>query len=146
MRILRLKLILFTLFLISTTNGQELNNESKTACEQRAKSVLKELKESNSDNFFLREMLEHGDRGDCIHHSWMDEMRQLKIKQAWFVIEYKWKNKQVIFKIKRVSYLSNYLSDEIKDKDLLRRIIEGGLDKKLSDVVLGEAKKSPFAE
>lgn len=49
-------------------------------------------------------------------------------------------------KIKGISYQSNYYLDNIKDKKLLKRIAESGLEEKLKNVVIQQVKKSGFAK
>jgi hypothetical protein len=133
-------LILLTLIMCAQSPSAEL----KSACEERAQKVLRTLESNNS----LRYALERGNRGDCIHQPWMDNMQRLGIKQASFLIEYSWKHGKVSFKIKSVTYFQRYYPDSdeyvIKGRRL-HEIERSGLAQELSDAVLARVRKGPFA-
>lgn len=133
-------------FLSLLLNLQGPNQTVKAACEERVQQVLKNLEPDSA----LRHALEQGQRGDCLHKSWMDKMRQFGIRQASFLIEYSWKKERVSFKIKNTSYLrhyySNYDTDQIKDRKLLREIRESGLERELREAILKSVQSSVFAK
>ncbi len=136
--------ILLSLTLNASATNPTAANVNSTPCEERAQQVLKSLEPDND----LRHSLERGERGDCLHQSWMDTMRQFGIKQASFLIEYSWKKEHVTFRIKKISYLKNYYShydDSITGRKL-RDIRKSGLERQLSDVVLTRVRKSVFAK
>lgn len=66
--------------------------------------LIKTLDSSNP----LRAALESGRRGDGIHQSWMDGMKQQGIKQASFRIRFTWEKGSVRFQIVNVKYLRQY--------------------------------------
>ena len=140
-----MKIAFIILSLLVVLHVQQ-SNEAKSACEERAQQGLKSLTPDNA----LRHALEQGQRGDCVHQSWMDKMRRFGIKQASFLIEYSWQKERVSFNIKKTSYLreyySNYDSGRIKDGKLLREIKKSGLEQELRDVILARVKRSVFAK
>lgn len=82
----------------------------------------------------LRQALERGKRGDGIHHKWMDEMKDLNIKQAAFVFNFKWDGKSISdVDMTKVMYLNHYYKYDslVENKDDLIRIERDGLAKKL---------------
>ena len=110
------------------------------AAESRAQEILRGLEGDNT----LRLSLESGERGDGVHYGWMDKMRQYGIKQASFVISFKWKGGVESLKIKKVSFLRRYYryDTQIKERTLLRQFREVGLERELRDVILIRAKAS----
>jgi len=135
--------IRFLLAVIVSVFVQTSVPNEKSACEQRAQSVMRSLEPDNS----LRRALENGDRGDCIHQPWMDTMRRFGIKQASFLVEYSWKREEVTFRVKKISYLAHYYShyDRAITGRTLREIKQTGLERELIEVVLANVKKGPFA-
>jgi hypothetical protein len=134
----------FTLLLavVVAVFGQTSGPGDKSVCEQRAQNVMRSLEADNS----LRHALENGQRGDCIHQSWMDTMRRFGIKQASFLVEYSWKRDKVTFRVKKISYLTHYYSqyDRAITGRTLREIKQSGLERELIEVVLAKVKKGPF--
>lgn len=105
------------------------------ACEERARRVLDALPQDN----MLRHALESGQRGDCIHRPWMDELKRLGVKHVSFVIHYKITKKGASLKIGKVAYLTGYfqyVDHRLKDKRLLREIKESGLERRLREAVV----------
>src|SRR5215471_16462105 len=94
------------LALVLSVPGQSSVSDNKSACEQRAQIVMRSLEPDNA----LRQALESGERGDCVHQLWMDTMHRFGIKQASFRVEYSWERNKVTFNIKRVTYLTTYYS------------------------------------
>ena len=124
----------------------EQSQIAKASCEERSEQISKSLEADNA----LRHALEQGQRGDCLHKSWMDRMRQFGIKQASFLIEYSWRKERVSFKIKSTGYWKSYYSnnrgDEINDQQLLREIRESGLEQELGEAILTSLQNSVFAK
>ncbi|MBX7170594.1 MAG: hypothetical protein K1X72_06520 [Pyrinomonadaceae bacterium] len=139
-----MKIIFLVLCFVIVANGQQ-PDETKQLCDKRAKQVAKTLEPNN----ILRTSIEEGERGDCIHQTWMDKMQKLGVKQASFLVEYSWKNGNVKFKVLNVSYFRAYFStpnlSEIKDGKNLREIKQSGLEQELKDAVIAQSKDSPFA-
>lgn len=135
--------VLMTIILVVSVIAQSPIADTKSACEERAQKVMRTLEADN----MLRHALERGERGDCIHQSWMDTMRTFGIKQASFLIEYSWKHGEVTFKVKKISYLTAYYFhyDRAIKGQRLREIQRSGLERELVDVVLARVKKGPFA-
>lgn len=133
----------FLLAVVLSVVGQPSVPDDKSACEQRARNVMRSLEPNNS----LRYALENGERGDCVHQPWMDTMRRFGIKQASFLVEYSWKRDKVTFRVKKISYLTHYYSlyDRAITGRTLREIKNSGLERELTEVVLGNVKTGPFA-
>lgn len=137
----KLQVFLVVILLAVSISGQELSDENNTTCEQRAKQILGALT-VNKSTASVRFELEQGRRGDCIHKSWMDKMKEYGVKQTSFLIITSWKKQKLIFKIKgKATYLSDYDSGLIK-KDLLKQIKLSGLDIELRNAVLEKLEKS----
>jgi hypothetical protein len=118
-------------------------DDVKSDCELRAVQVAGTLEDGN----FLRHAIEQGQRGDCIHQEWMDDMRRYGVRQASFLIEYSWRHEVVTFKIKKITFLSSYYShyDKGIGGEVLKQIRKSGLEAVLVTVVLERVKKSAFA-
>ena len=118
------------------------------ATEERVKQVLsnlecKESKRATAYEGFV-DAIERGERGEGIRYPWMDKMRQLGIKQAFFVVHFSYKNGEYRYKVKRIDYLRRYYcyEDEVKGGKLIRKISKSGLEKKLKKAVIAKFKKS----
>ncbi len=139
-----MKLVFLFLCFVTVTVGQQ-PVETKEMCEERAAKIVQTLE----PNSFLRNSIEQGGKGDCVHQSWMDTMQKFGVKRAAFLVEYSWKNNKVNFKVKNLSYYRSYHlpsdAGEIEDRKTLREIKEGGLEQKLKEVVIAQAKTSAFA-
>ena len=117
------------------------------ATEERVKQVLsnlecKESKRATAYEGFV-DAIERGERGEGIRYPWMDKMRQLGIKQAFFVVHFSYKNGEYRYKVKRIDYLRRYYcyEDEVKGGKLLRQIRKSGLEQELKDAVIAKIKK-----
>ncbi|MCA1594059.1 MAG: hypothetical protein LC754_15695 [Acidobacteria bacterium] len=120
-------------------NGQSSSVRGlEPAAENRVQGILKGLESDNT----LRFSLERGDRGEGIYHAWMGKMRQLGIKQASFVIGFKWKGGVEGLKIKNISLLRQYYryDTQIKDRNLLRLVRDIGLEQELREAILIRAR------
>lgn len=87
--------------------------------------------------------LKEGQRGDGIHYTWMDKMRQLGIKQAFFLVHYSWKNRRYNYKVEEVAYFQQYYlqTSKIKNGSLLNQIRKSGLEKELREAIIARIKK-----
>ena len=115
--------------------------------EQRIPQVLaslecKESKRATGYDWFI-ESIKKGEGGDGIHYSWMDKMRQLGIKQAFFVVQFSYKNGEYRYKVKGISYLRQYYcyEGEVKGGKLLREIRKSGLEQELKDAIVARIRK-----
>jgi hypothetical protein len=111
-----------------------------SAAEIRAQEILRSLESNNT----LRYQLERGARGDGIHHAWMDLMKRYGIRQASFVLEFKWNDRVESVKIKKVVYVRHYYryDTQVKDGDLLRQVRDSGLEQDLHEAILVRARES----
>jgi hypothetical protein len=121
-------------------SGQQSPPESNLnpAAESRMQEILKGLESNNS----LRYALERGARGDGIHYAWMDTMRRYGVKQASFVITFKWKDGVESLKIKKVFFLRHYYryDTQIRERNLLQQFRTVGLEREVRDAILTRAK------
>jgi hypothetical protein len=101
----------------------------------------KESKRATVYESFI-ESIKKGERGDGIHHSWMDKMRQLGIKQAFFVVHSSYRNGEYKYKVKEVRYLRQYYcyEGEVTGGKLLREIRKSGLERDLKDAIVARIK------
>ena len=115
--------------------------------EERVQQTLgnlecKESRQATAYEGFV-DAIERGERGEGIRYSWMDKMRQLGIKQAFFVVHFSYKNGEYRYKVKKIDYLRRYYcyEDEVKGGKLLRQIRKSGLEQELKDAVTAKIKK-----
>jgi hypothetical protein len=72
----------------------------------------------------------------------MDTMRRYRVKQASFVISFKWKAGVESLKIQKVSFLRQYYryDTQIKERHLLQQFRTVGLEREVRDEILMRAK------
>jgi hypothetical protein len=87
--------------------------------------------------------IKRGERGDGIRHSWMDKMRHLGIKQAFFVVHFSYRKGEYKYKVKEVHYLRRYYCYEgqVTSGKLLREIRKSGLERDLKDAIVARIKR-----
>lgn len=102
----------------------------------------KESKRALPYEWFV-ESINKGERGDGVHYAWMDQMRQLGIKQAFFVVQFSYRNGAYKYRVKEVHYLRHYYcyEDEVKSGKLRRVIRETGLEQELNDEIIARIKR-----
>jgi hypothetical protein len=122
---------------INVQQSSPVRNLNPSA-ESRVQEILKSLEPDNT----LRFSLERGTRGNGIHYAWMDTMQRYGIKQASFVVSFKWKDGVLSLKIKNVSFLRHYYryDTRIKDRKLLQQFRRLGLEQEVRDAILMRAK------
>ena len=139
-----MKKLLVILYFVVSSYGQQIDT-SKQSCEARAVQIAQALDRDN----MLRWAIESGEKGDCVRQPWMDEMKQLGIKQVTFLVEVSWKEDKARFKIKSTDYLQTYYrfydTDIIRNKTKLQEIEKSRLARKLQDVIIAKLKGSRFA-
>jgi hypothetical protein len=89
------------------------------------------------------ESIKKGERGDGVHYPWMDKMRRLGIKQAFFVVKFSYKHGEYRYKVKSIDYLRQYYcyESEVKGGKLLREIRQSGLERELKEAILTRIKR-----
>lgn len=87
--------------------------------------------------------IKRGEKGEGVHYPWMDKMRRLGIKQAFFVVQFSYKHGEYRYKVKKIDYLRRYYcyDEEVRDDKLLRQIRKSGLEQELKDAVVARIKK-----
>ena len=119
------------LALFISANGQEKHYDSQ---DDFIVKVIRSLPANN----MLRVALERGEKGDGIHHSWMDEMKKYEIKQAAYVFNFEWQENKIINLIeKRVSYHPAYYQYDVTFKD--ERKIQEIKESDLAEILKAEA-------
>lgn len=125
-------------------NTADIVNRTITEVESQLK-----LKECEDGRCWLLEgfltSLKKGLRGDGIHHEWMDKMKNLGVKQASFIVDYRWNREKtdVSLKVGRILYYSEYYRDDkiIKDRKTLKLIRETGLEDDLKKAAVINARR-----
>jgi hypothetical protein len=125
------------LFLIALTCAASAVGQTS---DERIATLLKNLEPDNT----LRLSLEHGARGNGIHHAWMDAMKGYGIKQAAFVVQFTWDDGIGKLKISRVDYLQRYYRYDttIHDPKVLKQIRVSGLERDLRAAIIGRANET----
>lgn len=102
----------------------------------------KESKRATGYETFI-DSIKKGERGDGIHHSWMDKMRGLGIKQAFFVVHFSYRKGEYKYKVKEVHYLRRYYcyEGEVTGGKLLREVRNSGLERDLKDAIFARIKR-----
>jgi len=87
--------------------------------------------------------IKNGETGDGVHYPWMDKMRELGIKQAFFIVHVSYRNGEYKYKVTTTSYYLRYYCDEseVKDSKLLRDIRKFGLDQDLRQAIVARLKR-----
>lgn len=86
----------------------------------------------------IRQHLEKGDKGDGVHYSWMDKMREQGVKRAMLRTEFTVRKQPTNVKVSRIVYFSKYDADcaQILDPERLSSIAASGLAQELRDVAV----------
>lgn len=136
MSVRKIYAVILLLILVLGIHGQ--NSPSKQQPREDDEKYIKQLINSLDETNILRGILEDGHRGDGIHYAWMDEMKRFGIKQASFVLSFKWRRGEVqSLKIKKIRYSSAYYESGLKiDPSVFEKIRLSGLEKRLSDFIL----------
>ncbi|MEJ7575947.1 MAG: hypothetical protein WKF74_02960 [Pyrinomonadaceae bacterium] len=115
--------------------------------EERVQQVLtnlecKESKRATAYEGFV-DAVKRGERGDGVRYPWMDKMRQLGIKQVFFVIRFEYRNGEYKYKVKEIDYLRRYYcyEGEVKGGNLLRQIRKSGLESELKEAIVAQIKR-----
>lgn len=138
---IRLGILILTLLLVVCTNAQIIGPAGDT--DEFIAETIGSLDKSN----LLRQALERGQRGDGVHHEWMDGMKAANIKQAAFVFSFQWNGISIsALEPKKVLLLRHYYRYDslVDDETVLRRIESDGLLRKLR--CAAEAKARRFME
>jgi len=147
--------VLFLILLFSFSSfilGQEKESSKNQDAEKRIEQILtnsqcQESKRYIGYEWFL-ESLKKGERGNGVHYSWMEKMRQLGVKQAHFVVHFSYKNGAYKYKVKQIDYLQEYYcsNDKRVSGKLLSEIRKSGLEQELKDAIVAHIKKyeSPY--
>jgi hypothetical protein len=144
MKVLFLILVFsFSSFILGQDNASSTNQDAEKRIEQiLTNSQCQESKRYTGYEWFLKS-LKKGERGDGVHYSWMDKMRQLGVKQAHFVVHFSYKNGAYKYKVKQIDYLQEYYCSYGKriSGKLLRQIRKSGLEQELKDAIVARIKK-----
>jgi hypothetical protein len=102
----------------------------------------KESKRAIPYEWFV-EAVNKGERGDGVHYAWMDKMRQLGVKQAFFIVQFSYRNGAYKYRVKEVHYFRHYYcyKDEVKSGKSRRAIRETGLEQELNDAIITRVKR-----
>ena len=118
-----------------------------TAQETKASGILaemacKESRRATGYDWFI-DAIKKGERGDGVHYPWMDDMRRLGIKQAFFVVHFTYRNGAYQYKVKEVHYMRRYYcgEGEVTGGSLRREIRKSGLERALNDAVIARIKR-----
>jgi len=133
---------MFLILVLSCLYSPCTQNSQQRVQEVLANLGCKESKRGPTYDYFV-ESLKEGERGNGIHYSWMDKMRRLGIKQAFFVVHFSYKNGEYRYKVKQVDYLRRYYcyEDEVKGGKLLQQIHKSGLAKELEEAIIARIKQ-----
>jgi hypothetical protein len=73
----------------------------------------------------------------------MDDMQQLGIKQAFFVVHFSYRNGAYNYRIKEAHYLRHYYcyEGEVTGGKLRRQIRKSGLERELNDAIIARIKR-----
>lgn len=95
----------------------------------------------------LRGLLESGGRGDGERYPWMDLMKNLGVRRARVLTEFRWFLGPRFIHIKRVTFFDGYDSNcaQITDPEQLKRIESAGLTKALSEFAIKETAGSDWS-
>ena|SRR5882762_3933115 len=117
--------------------GAQQSNASRIL----AQMACKESKRAASYEGFI-ESIKNGERGDGVHYSWMDDMRRLGIKQAFFVVRFTYRNGVYTYRVKEIRYLRRYYcyEGEVTGGKLGREIRKSGLERHLNDAIIARVK------
>ncbi|MGC1659835.1 MAG: hypothetical protein WA737_07445 [Candidatus Acidiferrales bacterium] len=122
--------------------GTETHQLSNDAEETRIQQLEKRLPADS----LLRARLEAGNRGDGIHHSWMDDMHREGVKRAWIVIFSDVESNPQVMDAYEVAYYSDYDREgsQITDPARLTRIQDSGLADELKRAATERASGSSW--
>ena len=104
--------------------------------------ACKESKRAIGYDWFI-DSIKKGQRGDGVRYPWMDKMRELGIKQAFFVVQFSYKNGSYKYRVKEVDYLRDYYcyDREVTGGKLRGEIRKSGLERELKDAILARIKR-----
>jgi len=88
----------------------------------------------------LKFQIERGNFGDCIHHQWMNKMRNTDIKTTVAVVVFSWQDGFKKLQVEEMNFSKNYDFSYIKDKKLLKLIETSGLKEDLKDAFTSRAE------
>ena len=120
----------------------QLSDEQRRGCEERARSIGKTLDAGD----IRRKVIEEGKFGDCVHHRWMDILKELGLKRALITIEYSLDEKgNIETKITCRTFLISYSSwAEVSDKHFDQKIFNSGvvplIDQFIAEIVRDHVK------
>ena len=136
------KIISATVFVLLISVSFYSQDNCKAEDKERAKLIAQKIELGSRIKFAV----ENNDFGDCVHYTWMDEMRKLGIKRVAAVLRFVWKDKIEKLEITKISFSQTYeeFNPESEDKKLLKQIETSGLKKHLEDEILERAKKHVF--
>ena len=131
-----ISLLLITL--TTQTTHSQMEPANSPAVEEHIRDVVRELPADSA----LRRNLLQGARGNGVHYSWMDSMRELGIKRAvvWIDIRFDSKGRPKKMSLNRTEYFAQYEgSTPISDKTRFETIRATGLEKPLTTLGLERA-------
>ena len=116
-----------------------------------AEDQVRRLIESLPAGSRWRDMLQHGARGEGIHHPWMDDMRRQEVKLAIFTFEFAWtqrgKQRKDWTMVGSEYFLDYDRSEPITDEGQLAQLrSDGGLEQHLEMAALAKAKTAHWFE
>src|SRR5207249_125016 len=143
-----MRLLLISLFLVLSLGVQlpKSNGHTQTSAQEGVRQVIESLPASSR----WRNLLEHGLRGDGVHHPWMDHMRKEDVKLAVFTFEFAWTQRgrqRNDWKVVEEEYFVDYdHSEPITDEGRLAEIKASGLEQELEEAALARAKSAHWFE
>ncbi len=103
--------------------------------------ACEESKRAIGYDWFI-DSIKKGQRGGGVRYAWMDKMRQLGIKQAFFVVQFSYKNGSYKYRVKEVNYLRDYYCYDREVTGKLRgEIRKSGLERELKAAIIERVKR-----
>lgn len=141
-------ILLVVLGFFCCARGQsESTSTHRQTAEERVQQVLanlecRESRRATAYEGFL-EALRRGERGDGVHRPWMDRMRELGVKQVFFVVHFAYRNGEYRYRVKSINYLRHYYcyENEIRSGRVLRQIRQSGLEQELKDAIIARIRR-----
>jgi hypothetical protein len=130
-------LLILVFGMVVPVGAQETNTSrilAETACKESTRAI-------GYEDF--SESIKKGERGEGVHYTWMDDMQQLGIKQAFFVVHFSYRNGAYKYRIKEAHYLRHYYcyEGEVTGGKLRRQIRKSGLERELNDAIIARIKR-----
>ena len=125
-----------TVVLVVGVFSQSPSSDARNDDDEFIKGVVSSLDYTN----ILRNALERGDRGDGRQEVWMDDFKNLGIKQVSILIEFSWKNSVANrIAVKSIDYHPVYYRYNVKitDENVLKKIEARGV----TPILIKEARK-----